>query len=80
MQSTEAKPQPQYLWAWVTEGENGFTSVKAAGARYPLVAATYRNAVAMKKYAHEAAQASGKPVKLIRFERAETIDRINPHD
>jgi hypothetical protein len=70
------------LFAWLVKEADGsegtigvFVPGMGAGA-VPLVVANEKMAAALEPYAWRHAEASGKPVRLVRFVEAETLKRL----
>lgn len=69
------------LYAWVCidkDGEEGVPSARVGSWILPLMGADLDRAQLLRKYAQDAANQTGKPVRLIRSTGIEVIDVIEP--
>jgi hypothetical protein len=70
------------IYAWIArdpgDGTEGVIAWPMDGMMMPLLGADMERVTSLEKLAEVAGRARGVPVKLVRFERAETIRTIEP--
>ena len=80
-QQNDRSPDTSNLYAWLSRDADGIEGVIAhpVGSAILALADTDRDrAERFRPWAEAACQARGFPAQLVRFARAETLDRIEP--
>jgi hypothetical protein len=71
----------QYIYAWVAADDGtgeGIIAFTANGNSMPMVTATPDAAIKLQPLAERTAQATGRPVKLLRFDHRAEVVTIKP--
>ncbi|HEY7009050.1 MAG TPA: hypothetical protein VH395_08930 [Jatrophihabitantaceae bacterium] len=69
------------IWAYVAvhdDGDEGVIGFMIGDTMMPLVAADHTRLEQLRPYAREAAQQTGKPVMLVRFDQRTDVETIAP--
>ena len=77
----DGEPDTACLYAWLSRdetGEEGIIAMPLDGVIFPLVLADRDRAERLAGSARIAASLRGEPARLVRFDRAETLQTIAP--